>query len=56
MTDDGGDEPTEDDRALAADDHRPTCAGSATQSAVSNSGAARERVFCQENALAKAPW
>ena len=34
---------------------RPVCAGSATQSAVSTSGAARERVFCQEKALANAP-
>jgi len=34
---------------------RPACAGSATQSAVRTSGAARESVFCQEKALAKAP-
>ncbi len=35
---------------------RPACAGSATHSAVRTRGAARASVFCQENALAKAPW
>ena len=35
---------------------RPACAGSATQSAVRISGAARASVFCQEKPLANPPW
>ena len=33
----------------------PSCAGSAVQSAVRISGAARVSVFCQENQVPKAP-
>jgi hypothetical protein len=33
----------------------PACAGTATQSAVKTSGAARDSVFCHENALANPP-
>ena len=35
---------------------RPSCAGSAVQSAVRISGAARLSVFCQENQVPNAPW
>ena len=34
---------------------KPICAGSAKQSAVSSSGAARTSVFCQENQVPKPP-
>ena len=43
-------------RALVADDDRPSRAGSAVHSAVRISGAARVSVFCHENQLPKAPW
>ena len=34
----------------------PSCAGSAVHSAVRISGAARVRLFCQENQVPNAPW
>ena len=34
----------------------PSCAGKAVHSAVRISGAARVRLFCQENQVPNAPW
>ena len=54
MAGDGRGQPAQHQRALAADHHQPSRAGSAVHSAVSISGAARASVFCHENADAEA--